>query len=130
MIRLGKGEKIVESIEGFCRENGIESGYFMGIGGLEKAEIAYYDLGNRKYYSKIFDEPPMELLTLNGNVTLTEGKLKVHAHVVIGTSKFSTFGGHLNEGVVSPTCEIVFVPFGEKIERKPDDETGLSLLDV
>ncbi|MCK4532030.1 MAG: DUF296 domain-containing protein, partial [Candidatus Aenigmarchaeota archaeon] len=63
-------------------------------------------------------------------VSLSEGKLKVHAHVIIGDKEFRTFGGHLVEGIVLPTCEIVFFPFEEMIERKMDGETGLALLDL
>lgn len=130
VICLKMGEKIIEKLTEFCGKNGIKSGHFSGIGGLKSAEIAYYDLKDRQYHPKVFGQPPMELLSLKGNVSVDSKGLKIHAHVLIGDSTFRTFGGHLVEGVVSPTCEIILTPLREKIERKPDEETGLSLMDL
>ncbi|MCK4335712.1 MAG: DNA-binding protein [Candidatus Aenigmarchaeota archaeon] len=130
LIRLEKGEKVIEKLEEFCGKEGVRSGHFSGIGGFERVEIAYYTTEDKKYHPKVFDKPPMELLSIKGNVSLSEAKLKVHAHVVVGDSEFRVFGGHLIEGIVLPTCEIVFFPFEEMIERKMDGETGLALLDL
>ncbi len=130
VIRLEKGEKVMEKLEEFCEKNEIKSGHLSGIGGLERAEIAYYTTEDRKYHSRVFDRPPYELLSIKGNVSLSEGKVKIHAHVLIGDSEFRVFGGHMVEGTVIPTCEIVFFPFAEKIERTKDGGTGLALLDL
>ena len=118
VIRLERGEKVIEKLTEFCRKEGIKSGHFSGIGGLERTEIAYYNIEDKNYHPKAFDKPPYELLSLLGNVTVSEGKLKIHAHVMIGDKEFRTFGGHLIEGTILPTCEIVFFPFDETIERK------------
>lgn len=130
VLRLEKGEEIIEKLEEFCGKEGISSGHFQGIGGLDRAEIAYYDMADREYHPRVLDKPPMELLSLLGNVSVAERKLKVHAHVVIGRTDFSVIGGHLNRGIVFPTCEIVFIPLEDGLERKMDKETGLALLDV
>lgn len=130
VIRLEKGEKIIEKLEEFCMREGVKSGHFSGIGGLSEVEIAHFSIKDKDYHSKVFRGSVLELISLQGNVTLSEGKVKVHAHVMIGDSGFKTFGGHLVEGTILPTCEIVFVPFGEEIERKTDEETGLALLDL
>lgn len=130
LIRLEKGEKVIEKLEEFCEKEGIHSGHFTGIGGLDKVEIAYYTIEDKQYHSKIFDKPPMELLSLKGNVSMSGGKIKIHAHVLVGDKEFQVFGGHLEDGVVLPTCEIVFTRFGEIVERKMDEETGLPLLDL
>ena len=130
LIRLERGEKVMGKLKEFCEKEGIRSGHFTGIGGLERMEIAYYTIEDKKYHSKSFEKPPYELLSIKGNVSVSGGSLKIHAHVVIGDATFKTFGGHLNEGIVLPTCEIVFVPFGEKVERKMNQETGLPLIDI
>jgi predicted DNA-binding protein with PD1-like motif len=130
LIRLEKGESVMKKLHEFCEKEGIRSGHFSGIGGLEWLEIAYYKIEDKKYHSKVFDRPPMELLSLKGNVSVHEGKTKIHAHVLVGDRKFKVFGGHLKDGVVLPTCEIVLTRFGEIVERKMDSETGLPLLDL
>jgi len=38
------------------------------------------------------------------------------------------FGGHLNEAVVSATCEVIIEKIEGSIEREFDKETGLNLL--
>ncbi|UCC91371.1 MAG: DNA-binding protein [Candidatus Aenigmatarchaeota archaeon] len=130
VIRLEKGEKVIGKLEEFCEKNGIKSGHFSGIGGLSEAEIAHFSIEEKDYHSKVFRGSVLELISLQGNVTVSEGKLKVHAHVVIGDKEFRTSGGHLMEGTVLPTCEIVFFPFEETIKRTKDGETGLALLDL
>ncbi|MEE9323824.1 MAG: PPC domain-containing DNA-binding protein [Candidatus Aenigmarchaeota archaeon] len=130
VIRLEKGEKVMEKLEEFCRKERIRSGHFSGIGGLGEAEIAHFSMEDKEYHSKVFGGALLELISFLGSVTVSEGKIKIHAHVMIGDKEFRTFGGHLIEGTVLPTCEIVFTPFGETIERKPDEETGLALLDL
>lgn len=130
LIRLEMGEEVIGKLEEFCGKEGIRSGHFSGIGGLETLELAYYDIRDRKYHPRKFGRPPYELLSLKGNVSTFEGRIKVHAHVVVGDKDFKTFGGHLNEGVVLPTCEIIFHPFEGEIRRKYSKETGLGLLET
>jgi predicted DNA-binding protein with PD1-like motif len=129
VIRLDGGERIVESLEKFCAKEKISGAHFSGIGTLREAELAYYDVGGKKYRSCVFNKPPLEIVSLLGNASLAEGKIKIHAHVVISDSQFRTFGGHLNEGSAYPMCEIVVTPLGAKLERKKDEKTGLMVLD-
>ena len=44
VIRLERGEKVIEKLTEFCRKEGIKSGHCSGIGGLERAEIAYFNI--------------------------------------------------------------------------------------
>jgi hypothetical protein len=58
------------------------------------------------------------------------GKSYIHAHIVIGDSRFSSWTGHLKEAVVSPTCEIFLTKLDTAISRKKDEKTSLNLLDI
>lgn len=130
VIRLGKGEDIIEKVIEFCKDNGINSGHFSGIGALDEVEVGYYDEKKRKYHTKTLNEKHIELLSLKGNVSLDEeNNIKVHAHVVISDAGLNARGGHLVNGKVSITCEIIFTPFEGTLKRKHHERIGLQLLD-
>lgn len=129
LIRLDGGERIVDSITTFCLTNDIEGGYFWGIGAVSEAELMYYNPAAKKYSSKMI-VAPLEIASLTGNVSILEGEWLVHAHCVLSDPRMQTFAGHLKEGIVSATCEIVLIRIDETIRRKHDDKLGLNLLDV
>ncbi len=128
VILLSRGDRIIECLTEFCAKKRIKAGHFHGIGTLRRAELAYYDVKTKKYRSRVFSKPPLEVVGLSGNVSMSENRTKVHAHVVISDSGFRTFGGHLNEGEAYPMCEVVLAPLRGKLERKMDKETGLHVL--
>ena len=54
---------------------------------------------------------------------------KVHAHVVVGLSDGAARGGHLLEGRVWPTLEVILVESPRFLRKRHDPETGLALID-
>lgn len=130
VILLEKGDGIIEALTRFCAKEKIKAGSLSGIGGVAKIDVAYYDIRDRKYHARVLDKPPYEVVSLKGNVSMSEGKLKIHAHIVLSDSEFRAFGGHLNEASVFPMCEIIFTPLKAKLHRKKDAETGLMFLDL
>jgi hypothetical protein len=129
LIRIDKGEKIIESIIKFCTALRINSAWFTGIGSVSEISLAYFNV-EKKEYSREKIEVPVEIVSLIGNATLFEGKCAVHAHVVVSNAKMDTQAGHLNEAIVSGTCEIFLRDLKTKIERKHIEEIGLNLLDI
>ncbi|MDP7141162.1 MAG: DNA-binding protein [Candidatus Woesearchaeota archaeon] len=129
LIRLKKGEKIIETLIKFCKENNINSGYLFAIGAISKAELAHYNLNNKEYSSKTFDEQ-LEVCSLTGNIAFVEEELFLHVHVVLADDKMQTYAGHLKEGVVSATLEVILTPWNERIDRKHSEEIGLNLLEI
>jgi hypothetical protein len=130
VIKLGKDDRIIENLVKFCAKEKIKAGHFEGIGGVSMAEVAYFSPQDKQYHAKVFDRPPMEVLSLKGNASLSEGKIKIHAHMLFSDSSFGVFGGHLNEAAVWPMCEIIFMPLKKTLARKRDEETGLFMLDL
>ena len=70
------------------------------------------------------------MLSLIGDITLQDRMPQIHAHVVVGKSDGSAYGGHLLEGHVFPTVELVLLESPKYLERRFDPETGLALIDV
>jgi predicted DNA-binding protein with PD1-like motif len=127
ILVLKKGDRIIEKLSEFIDTEQIKSGYMYGIGAVSSVEIAHYDLAEKKYSSKTFEEP-LELLSLLGNVAFKDNEKIVHCHIILGRDDMSLFGGHLVEGTIGVTCEIVFNELDGQIPKKEDPEIGLNLI--
>ena len=138
IIRLEKGEEIIETLTKFCEQHKITGAYLQGIGGVSEAELGYFDVENTKYKTKTFkqDNKIFELLNLQGNITILEGKPFCHIHLILGKEDYSSFGGHLIKAIVNPTCEIFLTIAKDEqgkdlnISRAKDDITGFNLIDL
>ena len=128
-IRLERAERIVETLKNFCVKNKIKCGYFSGIGALGEAELAHYIVENKKYTSKTLKQP-LEIVNMAGNVTTMNREVYLHCHIILSDEKMNAIAGHLKEGIISATCEIVLVKLNMDIGRKHDDFIGLNLLDL
>ncbi len=129
IISLKLGEKFNESFLIFCEKEGVNSAYFTAIGAVEQVELGFYDLKNKSYSFKLF-ENPMELVSMTGNVAMVDGKPFIHAHGVFSDENFTTVGGHIKDAVAGPTIEIFLVKLDIEMTRKMDEEVGLKLLDL
>ena len=128
ILRLDKGEEIIENITSFCKKNEIKSGYFSGIGAVDMAELSHYSVKNRKYSSRVI-EKPLEISNLSGNITTMNGECYIHAHVTLGDKNMNAFGGHLKMARISATAEIFITTINSIIERRFDMDTGLNLIE-
>lgn len=129
ILKIPRGKEIQKSIEEFSKKQAKNGGFFVGIGALESAKLAHYNVSNKKYSSKNFKKP-LELTNLTGNVCFSEGKIIVHSHATLADRNLKTISGHLVEAQVSGACEIIFFPFSQKIEKAYDKITGLKLMNL
>jgi len=129
VLRLERGDKIMQSIKGFCVKNNISLAYFSGLGALDEVELGQYIFENKEYTSKKFGEP-LEIANIIGNVTTMDNETYLHCHITLSNKEMKAFGGHLVEGKISATCEIFLVVLGDSIGRKYDDFIGLNLMDI
>lgn len=130
LIRLDRGDRIKENIMKFCCDNKIEAGYFSGIGAGEMFDLAVYRKKIEGYKSKKI-KGEYEITSLMGDVTLKEGKPFIHIHITLASDNMKSFGGHLNEGIITATGEIFFTVIKEaKIKRKLNEEVNIYLIDI
>jgi predicted DNA-binding protein with PD1-like motif len=125
---LPRGTELLEGLTRFCRERGIFSGQISGIGAVKDVQLGYFDVHRREYLSKDFGDADLELLSLNGNVSLKEGEVFVHLHAVVSDERFQCFGGHLFRATVAITAEMFVQPLAGRPARAVDPVTGLHLL--
>jgi len=123
VIRLEKGEEVMANLFSFCCQNNIKAGYLQGIGALEQADLALYDLKTKKYYNQVI-AGPLEIANFFATITSE----KIHAHIVVSDKDMQAFGGHLNSGIVAATAEIILRKFSGRLDRYKDKGIGLELM--
>lgn len=124
------GDEVVSGLTQFAGERGLDAAGFTAIGAFGAATLGYFDM-EEKEYKKIPVHEQVEVLSLAGNVARKEdGEPQIHAHAVLGRSDGTTRGGHLLEGRVRPTLEVVLTETPEHLRRETDEETGLPLIDI
>lgn len=129
IMRIDKGENVLESITSWCVENDIKAGVFSGIGAVEYVSCGYYALDEKKYYFKQYDQL-LEVLSMQGNIALKEEKPFPHVHAVFSGTDNKAFGGHVEEMRVGVVLEVVFEALSKPIVREHDECIGLFLMDV
>ena len=129
MLRLMKGEEIIGTLSSFVEKEKIPGGFVFGLGAFKDATLGYFDAAKKEYVRNSFKEN-LEFGSLTGSISYVEGEPFVHAHVVAGGADSKAYFGHLFSATISATGEFFIIPSDSLIERKPDAETGLNLLDL
>jgi len=127
ILRLNKGDEILESLESLVKKENIRLASVTGIGALGKAEIGLFNSRKKKYFSKVFQED-MEIVSLNGNISEMNGEPYLHLHIALADESLKLVGGHLNYGLISLTGEIIVDTIKGEIDREFDEEVGLNLI--
>jgi predicted DNA-binding protein with PD1-like motif len=126
---LDTDDEAMASLAAFADENDLDAADFTAIGAFSRAVVGYFDL-ERKDYAPITVDEQVEVLSIVGHVTREPGGRNVHAHVVLGKRDGTAIGGHLLEGHVRPTLEIVLTESPAHLRRTKDAATGLALIDL
>jgi predicted DNA-binding protein with PD1-like motif len=125
-----KGDEPVSRITDFANEHGIAAARLTAIGAFSDVVLGYFDW-ERKDYRRIEIHEQVEVLSLLGDIALGEGGApKLHAHVVLGKRDGTAHGGHLLEGRVRPTLEVLLVDSPAELQKVHDPETGLALIRI
>jgi hypothetical protein len=127
VLVFDNGDEVMEQLLDFVRGERVGSARFTAIGAFSGATLGYYDWVQKDYVQNTVNEQ-VEVLSLIGDVALKDDGPVVHAHVVLGRSDASTFGGHLLHANVRPTLELVIVESPEHLQKVHDPESGLALI--
>lgn len=125
--RLEKGVDIIGGLTQVMKERSITAGVISGIGAVTEAHIGYFNAQTRKY-EEVHLRENMEILSLRGNISIKDGGIFPHLHVVLSKRDFSALGGHLNTGTTVYAFEFEIISMeGEPFVRQFDNDTGLFL---
>lgn len=127
IIRLDKDEELIQSLADFCEQEEIGAGHFTAIGLASEVILSYYNIQRKQYEDSEIKEN-LEVTGLIGNVAVKGYETIIHCHGTFSDLRMNVIGGHVKKMVVAATCEVVLEKFKGKVERVPDSETGLNLM--
>jgi predicted DNA-binding protein with PD1-like motif len=127
-VVLSTGDETMSTLLEFATDRRLRATQFTAIGAFSRVVVAYFDWTTKEYRHIPVDEQ-VEVLSLVGDISIDDGKPKVHAHVVVGKADATAHGGHLIEGLVRPTLEIVLTEAPRHLQRRHDPVSGLALVD-
>ncbi len=124
------GDEIAAGLKQFAAEQKMADSSFKAIGALSSAKLGWLNWETKKYETSVELKEQMELLSMIGDIALKDGEPQVHAHVVVGKRDGTAHGGHLQEAVVRPTCELVLTEGPAHLQKQIDPESGIALIQV
>lgn len=128
VIILETGDEAMECLKLYAVQHNLDSASFSAIGAFERATLAYFDWEKREYLPIPVDEQT-EVAAFTGDIVIgPDGETVVHVHVVLGRRDGSALAGHLHEGFVRPTLEIVLTETPGTLGKRLDPESGLPLI--
>lgn len=130
IVVLESGEEAFSALTGFANEARIAGASVSAIGAFENATVGWFDF-QTKQYKKIPVDAQCEVLSALGDVaTGDDGKASLHLHAVLGLADGTTRGGHLLEGKVRPTLEVIFTETPKNLRRRKQQHLGIALIDL
>ncbi|MDN5858994.1 MAG: DNA-binding protein [Pseudonocardia sp.] len=126
-VVLDKGEEAVAELLAFAREQGVTGAGLTAVGACREATLGYFDRDTMSYLDIPVDEQ-VEVLSLIGDIAVSDGDPALHAHAVLGRRDGSTVGGHVQSAVVWPTLEVIVTESPAHLSKRVDEETGLALI--
>lgn len=129
VVVFAPGEEVVDGLTRFAADEGLTAAEITGLGAMSDCVLGFFDL-DRKDYARIPIREQVEVLTLVGNIAVKDGEAKLHPHVVVGKRDGTAHGGHLLEGHVRPTLEVMITETPAHVRRRTDPATGLPLIDL
>jgi hypothetical protein len=121
------GDEVIAGLTRFAIEQHLHGSRLSGIGAFSRVKCGFFDLSKKSYEPIVIDEQ-VEVLSLIGDIALDRGKPKIHAHLVAGKADGTAWGGHLLEGYVRPTLEIIVIESPRYLQRVFDQQVGLPLI--
>jgi len=126
IMRIDKGEEVVETIKKFCKDHGITLGSISGLGAADRIKVGLFNVEEKKYYSTVLTGD-YEITNLTGNISTMDGETYLHLHITVSDHEMRAFGGHLNEAVISGTCELVLDIIDGIVDRQFSEDVGLNI---
>jgi uncharacterized protein len=123
------GDEAMSALTEFARSERLEAAQVTAVGGFERATVGWFDRALRDY-RRIHVDEQCEVLSVLGDVAVGEQGPVVHAHVVLGLSDGTTRGGHLLEGWVFPTLEVVVTETPAHLRKLLHHDLGVALIDL
>lgn len=129
-VVLDAGEEAIRTLADFAFRNGVTAASLTAIGAFQEATVGWFDF-QLKSYRKIAVAEQSEVLSAIGDIAIADGgKPSLHIHAVLGLKDGQTRGGHLMEGLVRPTLEVIILESPGYLRRTKREDLGIALIDL
>ena len=134
VVVFDQGEEALSVLTDWAAGEGISAAQVTAVGAFEQAVVGWFDRV-AKDYRRITIGQQCEVLSLVGDIAFGPGadgadQSRPHLHVVLGLSDGTTRGGHLLEGHVWPTLEMVVREAPTQLRKTYRPDVGLALIDL
>jgi uncharacterized protein len=129
VVVFAAGDEVARGLDEFARAESLDAARFTAIGAFSRATLGYFNINTARYEPIAVDEQ-VEVLSLLGDIARGDDGPKVHAHVVVGTAMGAARGGHLLEGHVRPTLEVLVTEEPGHLRRRFVPNFGIALIDI
>ena len=126
IARIDKGEEILTQLKNIALKEEIKLASVRALGATDDFTVGVFKVDEKKYYANHFTGD-FEIVSLTGTISTMDGEYYAHLHMSAGDEQGRVFGGHLNEAVVSATCEMVVEVIDGHVDRARDENLGLNL---
>ena len=128
VIRIDRGEEVMEQLMQICEKEGILLGSISGLGAACYVEMGLYDVEKQAFTGTVLEQP-LEVTSLIGSVSEMDQKPYLHVHIGAADVTGKAYGGHLKKCVIAATAEIFIHVADGHVGRRKDwfSETGLNL---
>jgi predicted DNA-binding protein with PD1-like motif len=123
------GDEAVAALTQFARAEDLEAASIAAVGAFEHAVVGWFDRAAKDYRRIAVDEQ-CEVLSLLGDVAEGQDGPILHMHTVLGLSDGTTRGGHLLEGKVFPTLEVVVTETAAELRKIMRPDLGIAVIDL
>ena len=123
------GDEAVAVLTQFAQAEDLEAASIAAVGAFEHAVVGWFDRAAKDYRRIAVDEQ-CEVLSLLGDVAEGQDGPILHMHTVLGLSDGTTRGGHLLEGKVFPTLEVVVTETPAELRKIMRPDLGIAVIDL
>ena len=127
IVSMDPGEEILGQLRVFAEAEQVKLASVTALGAVKDFTVGVFDTGAKVYKSNRF-QGVYEIVSLVGTINTMDGAFYCHLHMCAADQEGRAFGGHLNEAVISATCELVISCLPGRTDRVFSDEVGLNLI--
>ena len=126
IARIDRGEEVLTQLKAIALKEEIKLASVRALGATDDFTVGVFKVDEKKYYANHFTGD-FEIVSLTGTISTMNGEYYAHLHMSAGDEQGRVFGGHLNEAIISATCEMVIEVIDGQVDRVRDESVGLNL---
>ena len=126
IARIDRGEEVLTQLKAIALKEDIKLASVRALGATDDFTVGVFKVDEKKYYANHFTGD-FEIVSLTGTISTMNGEYYAHLHMSAGDEQGRVFGGHLNEAIISATCEMVIEVIDGQVDRVRDESVGLNL---